>query len=163
MTDTTAAKRDVAALVKARFGDAIKSGPGPMGDACVYVDRERIIDVARYLNSDLGFEILMDETCVDYPERSPRFEVIYNFYSVSTHERIFLKVLADDDEVGVPSLTVLLKTADWYEREIFDMFGVRFAGHPNLRRILMYDSFQGHPLRKDYDARERQPLIGPKD
>jgi NADH-quinone oxidoreductase subunit C len=157
------AKRDLAALVKERFGDAVSSGESPKGDFCVFVNRERIIDVARFVKQDLECEILMDQTCVDYPERSPRFELIYNFYSVLRNERLFVKVLTDDDESGVPSLTVVFKCADWFEREIYDMFGVRFAGHPNLRRILMYDGFQGHPLRKDYDARERQPLIGPKD
>ena len=163
-TQADHAKRDLAALVKERFGDAITDGPSrPLGDFCVYVTSERIIDVARFIKQELELDMLMDETAIDYPERSPRFEVLYNFYSVVTHERMFLKVLADDDEIGVPSLTVLFKCADWFEREIYDMFGVRFAGHPNLRRILMYDGFEGHPLRKDYDARERQPLIGPKD
>lgn len=164
MSETTPAKRDLAALVKERFGAAITEPENrPKGDFCVQVDRERIIDVARYLKSELELDLLMDQTCVDYPEKSPRFELIYNFYSVTRNERIFLKIITDDDEAGVPSLTILFKGADWYEREIFDMFGVRFAGHPNLRRILMYDGFQGHPLRKDYDAKERQPLIGPKD
>lgn len=156
--------RDLAAMVKARFGEAVtEPAQAPRGDFCVTVDRERIIDVARFVKAELELEMLMDETCVDYPERSPRFELIYNFYSVTRHERLFVKVQTDDDESGVPSLTVVFKCADWFEREIYDMFGVRFAGHPNLRRILMYDGFQGHPLRKDYDARERQPLIGPKD
>ena len=164
MSEEITPKRDLAGLVKARFGDAVKTPENaPRGDFCVLVDRERIIDVARFVKQDLELEMLMDETCVDYPERSPRFELIYNFYGVVNHERLFVKVLTDDDEGGVPSLTVVFKCADWFEREIFDMFGVRFAGHPNLRRILMYDGFEGHPLRKDYDARERQPLIGPKD
>jgi NADH-quinone oxidoreductase subunit C len=164
MSDTNPTRRDLAALVKERFGDAVKDPENaPRGDFCVVVDRERIIDVARFIKSELELDMLMDETCIDYPEKSPRFEVVYNFYSVVRHERLFVKVITDDDEGGVPSLTVLFKCADWFEREIYDMFGVRFAGHPNLRRILMYDGFQGHPLRKDYDAKERQPLIGPKD
>jgi NADH-quinone oxidoreductase subunit C len=164
MTDGTETKpRDVVALLKERFGEAIRDGAGPKGDACAYVERIKIIDVVRYLKHELDFEILMDETAVDYPERSPRFQVIYNLYNVRSHERIFLKVESDDDEEGVPSLTLLFRSADWFEREVYDMYGVRFAGHPNLRRILMYEGFVGHPLRKDYDARERQPLIGPKD
>jgi NADH-quinone oxidoreductase subunit C len=156
--------RDVAKLLGERFSGAVRDGKEkPLGDICMFVDRERIIDVVRYLKDELGFSILMDETCVDYPERSPRFQLIYNLYDVKQHQRVFLKVESDDDEAGVPSLTVLYKAADWFEREVYDMFGVRFAGHPNLRRILMYEGFEGHPLRKDYDARERQPLIGPKD
>jgi len=163
MAEAAVPKRDLVALVKARFEKVTTEGNAPKGDPCVWCDRERIIDLARFLKSDLEFEILMDLAGVDYPDRSPRFEVIYNFYSVTHADRLFVKVLADDDEAGVPSLTVVYRSADWHEREVFDMFGVRFSGHPNLRRILMYDGFQGHPLRKDYDARERQPLIGPKD
>ena len=160
----TSAARDVAGMVKARFGDAIThADPGLVGDTCLYVDSERIVDVARFLKNELGFEILMDLFGLDFPDRTPRFEVVYNFYAVATAERLFVKVKADEGDPGVPSLTVVFKCADWHERECWDMFGVKFAGHPNLRRILMYEGFQGHPLRKDYDARERQPLVGPKD
>jgi NADH-quinone oxidoreductase subunit C len=165
--DDTAEKRftaaDVALEVKERFASAVRKGSGPDGDVCVWVDGPSLPDVLRFLKEERRFDVLMDETCVDFPDRPKRFEVIYNLYSLSTGNRIFLKVEAGDVEPGVPSATGLYGSADWFEREIHDMFGVRFANHPDLRRLLMYEGFEGHPLRKDYPATKRQPIIGPAD
>ena len=90
-----------------------------------------------------------------------RFEVVYHFYSSSENHRLRVKVPMASSDLQVDSVTGLWKSADWFEREVWDMFGVNFRGHPNLRRILMYEPFNGHPLRKDYPVRRRQPLIGP--
>ena len=90
-----------------------------------------------------------------------RFEVVYHFYSSVHHHRLRVKVPVPSSDAAVASLTGLWASANWYEREAWDMFGIRFTGHPDLRRILMYEAFQGHPLRKDYPATKRQPLIGP--
>ena len=90
-----------------------------------------------------------------------RFEVVYHFFSLSTQQRIRLKVPVEEASPAVDSLTSLWATADWFEREVWDMFGIRFRNHPNLKRILMYEPFEGHPLRKDYPVNKRQPLIGP--
>jgi len=90
-----------------------------------------------------------------------RFELVYHFYSSSLNHRLRVKVPLTSADLTVDSLTGLWHSADWFEREVWDMFGVRFAGHPNLKRILMYEEFKGHPLRKDYPVRKRQPLIGP--
>ena len=90
-----------------------------------------------------------------------RFEVVYHLYSLSNNHRLRVKVPLTADEPSVPSLTGLWKSANWFEREVWDMFGVRFTGHPNLTRILMYEPFEGHPLRRDYPVNKRQPLIGP--
>ena len=90
-----------------------------------------------------------------------RFDVVYHFYSSVRNHRLRARVPLAAAEPAVPSLTGLWKSADWFEREAWDMFGVTFTGHPNLKRLLMYESFQGHPLRKDYPIRRRQPLIGP--
>jgi len=90
-----------------------------------------------------------------------RFEVVYHFYSTTRNHRLRLKVPLTATDPIVDSLTPLWRSADWFEREVWDMFGIRFTGHPNLKRILMYEAFQGHPLRKDYPIRKRQPLIGP--
>jgi NADH-quinone oxidoreductase subunit C len=108
---------------------------------------------------------------VDYPERRPRFDVVYNLYSVSKSHRIRLKVRVDDGE-SVPSVTSVWSTANWHEREVFDMFGIRFDGHPDLRRILMPEDWEGHPLRKDFPLtkeevmfnynKDRPPRIGKK-
>ena len=105
----------------------------------------------------------------EIPEESPwpgpatpaRFEVVYHFFSVPLMHRARLKVPVEESDPVVDSLTLLWPGADWFEREIWDMFGIRFQGHPNLKRILMYEGFVGHPLRKDYPVNKRQPLIGP--
>ena len=90
-----------------------------------------------------------------------RFEVVYHVYSTVKNHRLRLKVPVTAADPTVDSLTGVWRSADWFEREVWDMFGIRFTGHPNLKRILMYEEFKGHPLRKDYPVRKRQPLIGP--
>jgi NADH-quinone oxidoreductase subunit C len=95
------------------------------------------------------------------PPGPARFVVVYHFFSLPLKHRLRLEVPLDEADAEVDSLTSLWAGANWYEREVWDMFGVRFRGHPNLKRILMYEEFVGHPLRKDYPVRKRQPLIGP--
>jgi NADH-quinone oxidoreductase subunit C len=95
------------------------------------------------------------------PPGPARFVVVYHFFSLTLKHRLRLEVAVDEDDPEVDSLTSLWYGADWLEREVWDMFGIRFRGHPNLKRILMYDEFVGHPLRKDYAVNKRQPLIGP--
>jgi NADH-quinone oxidoreductase subunit C len=95
------------------------------------------------------------------PHDEYRFDLVYHFYSSIHNHRLRVKVPVSSGDPVVESLTGFWASANWFEREVWDMFGIRFTGHPNLRRILMYEEFQGHPLRKDYPARKRQPLIGP--
>ena len=95
------------------------------------------------------------------PNEAQRFEVVYHYYSTRHNHRLRVKVPLSAADPIVESLTEVWASANWFEREVWDMFGVRFAGHPNLKRILMYEEFAGHPLRKDYPVRKRQPLIGP--
>ena len=95
------------------------------------------------------------------PPAPARFEVVYHFFSLPLRHRLRLKVLVEESDPMVDSLTSLWATANWFEREVWDMYGIRFRGHPNLKRILMYEEFVGHPLRKDYPVNKRQPLIGP--
>jgi NADH-quinone oxidoreductase subunit C len=109
----------------------------------------------------------MDLTAVDYQkypgrEDGPRFEVVYHLYSIARNHRVRLKVRVDEDDAVVPTAVPLWPIANWFEREVWDMFGIRFAGHPDLRRLLLYEEFVGHPLRKDYPINRRQPLIGPR-
>src|SRR3989338_4367383 len=92
-----------------------------------------------------------------------RFEVVYHLYSTAKNRRLRLKVPVSAADPTVDSLTGVWRSAAWFEREVWDMFGIRFTGHPNLKRILMYEEFKGHPLRKDYPVRKRQPLIGPSN
>lgn len=95
------------------------------------------------------------------PGSGARFEVVYHFFSLALKRRVRLKAPVEELAPEVDSLTPLWASADWFEREVWDMYGIRFRGHPNLKRILMYDGFEGHPLRKDYPVNKRQPLIGP--
>ncbi len=123
-----------------------------------------LLQVATFLKEDpeLQYNTLMDLTAVDYWKRKPRFEVVYHFLSVANSFRFRLKVPVAEPEPKVDSLSSLWPGANWYEREVYDMFGIQFTGHPDLRRILLYPEFEGHPLRKDYPIKRRQPLIGPK-
>ena len=107
--------------------------------------------------------MLLDLTCVDYPDREPRFEMVYHFFSLSRNQRLRIKAGLDESDLRIASLTSLWRNADWLEREVYDHFGVQIEGHPDLRRLFMYDGFEGHPLRKDYPLRRRQPLIPLKE
>jgi NADH-quinone oxidoreductase subunit C len=97
------------------------------------------------------------------PSWPERFAVVYHFFSLRLKHRLRVEVLVDEHDAELESVTPLWAAADWLEREVWDMFGIRFRGHPNLKRILMYDEFAGHPLRKDYPVNKRQPLIGPEE
>jgi NADH-quinone oxidoreductase subunit C/D len=120
------------------------------------VDKDCIVDVLRALHDhpDFAFTLPLDLFGADYPRRQKRFDIVYHLYSLKNNERVRLKVRAAEGET-VPTSTALFQGYDWYEREVFDMFGVKFDGHPNLRRILTHENFQGHALRKDYDAGQR--------
>jgi NADH-quinone oxidoreductase subunit C/D len=131
--------------------------------ASFIVDKDNIVDVLRTLkeSDELAFTMPLDLFGVDYPRREKRFDVIYQLYSLKNNERIRLKVRVGEDE-PVPTGTPIFKGLNWYEREVFDMYGVVFDGHPNLRRILTHEAFQGHALRKDYDPAQRW-LLTEKD
>ena len=121
------------------------------GALSVYVQREAIVNVARFLRDDrnLGYNFLENLCGVDYLGRDPRFEVVYHLLSHQNRHRVCLKVGVPEDDPTVPSLTGLWPTANWQERETFDMFGIIFTGHPSLDRILMPEDWVGYPLRKD--------------
>ena len=152
-------------LLKESLPDSIIDTGLPQGDPTAVVRPEFLIRVIEFLKTDSRtlFDVLIDITAVDYAERKPRFDVVYQLLSIPFSRRIRIKVMVDEAEPTVDSLTPLWGSANWLEREVWDMFGIRFAGHPDLRRILMYEEFEGHPLRKDYPIRKRQPLIGPKN
>jgi NADH-quinone oxidoreductase subunit C len=152
-----------------RFSAAIVDTHEFRGDTTVVVDRTALVDVLRFCRDEpaLAFDVLMDLTAADYlkypgREDGPRFEVVYQLYSVGHNHRLRLKVRVDEDDAVVPTVVPLWPIANWLEREVWDMFGVRFEGHPDPRRLLMYEQFVGHALRKDYPINRRQPLIGPK-
>jgi NADH-quinone oxidoreductase subunit C len=133
------------------------------GDATAIVPREKLIEAGRFLRDDteLRFDMLLDVTAVDYLGRRPRFEVVYHLYSLPLNHRIRIKVALEESDPSLPSLVPIWAGADWLERETWDLYGIVFDGHPDLRRIYLYEEFQGHPLRKDYPKEKRQPLIGP--
>jgi NADH-quinone oxidoreductase subunit C len=155
--------------LRTRFGAAVVETHAQCGDDTAVVDRAAIIDVLRFCrdDADLGFDILMDLTAVDFlkfpgREDGPRFEVVYHLYALAHNHRVRLKVRIDEDDAVAPTAVELWPIANWLEREVWDMFGIRFDGHPDPRRLLLYEEFVGHPLRKDYPINRRQPLIGPK-
>jgi NADH-quinone oxidoreductase subunit C len=159
----------ILADLRLRFGDAVVETHDFRGDHTAVVARDRLRRVLGHCRDAdaLRFDLLMDLTAVDYlrypgREDGPRFEVVYHLYSVPHNRRLRLKVRVDEDDAVVPSAVTLWPVANWFEREVWDMFGIRFDGHPDLRRLLLYEEFVGHPLRKDYPINRRQPLIGPK-
>ncbi len=153
--------------IQSRFGGAVLETHSFRGDDTVLFKKDVLLEAARFLkeDADLDFNVLMDLTAVDNLglEKPYRFEVVYHFYSLAKNHRLRIKVPVSEDDPIVSSLTGLWPIADWFEREVWDMFGIRFEGHPNLKRILMYEAFVGHPLRKDYPVNKRQPLIGPRN
>jgi NADH-quinone oxidoreductase subunit C len=155
-------KADLDKLV-AQWQDAVVSTHSLHGDETAVVQTARLFEVMRWLKEAAGFDLLVDVTAVDFPARIPRFEVVYHLRSMQTGGRLRIKTLVDLVEDGpapaVPSVSSLWVAANWMEREAWDMFGIKFTGHPDLRRILMYEEFVGHPLRKDYPKEKRQPLI----
>jgi len=152
-------------LLLARAPDAVQGTHAQLGDATAVVAAERVPELLQLLRDDpeLCFEMLVDVTCVDHLGEEPRFEVVYHLYSVEKNHRVRLKVRVPEAAAEVPSAVSCYPAADWMEREVFDLYGVRFRGHPDLRRILLYDGFEGHPLRKDYPKEKRQPLVGPRN
>jgi NADH-quinone oxidoreductase subunit C/D len=128
------------------------------------VSKDVLFDVARELkeNPQTQFDMMLDLCGVDFPDREERFEAVYHLYSIQRGARLRLKVPLREDDVVLPSMTRLWKGLDWFEREAYDMFGFGFDGHPNLRRILTHEAFQGHPLRKDYDPAKRWILTEDK-
>jgi NADH-quinone oxidoreductase subunit C len=149
--------------LKEKFGDKILSMSSWRGDDTVVVGKESLIAVVTFLRDDaeLSYNFLVDIAGVDYmthPKPQPqRFAVAYHFLSMAFKHRVRVKVFASAKD-EIPTLTGLWKSADWCEREIFDQYGLRFAGHPNLKRLLNHVEFVGHPLRKDYPIKKRQVL-----
>ena len=137
--------------LKERFGAEILQAQEAHGVAWVAVLRDRAASLLKTLCDEpqFAFDMLTDLTAVDWLERQPRFDVVYHFYSFSKNARIRVKCGAAEGE-EVPSIATVFLAANWCERETWDMFGIRFSGHPDLRRILTWEGFHGHPLRKDF-------------
>lgn len=144
--------------IKGKFGSSVLDTIIFRNEVTHLIKKDSLIEICRFLKNDseLQFNFLSDIAGTDCFPQKPRFEVVYHLYSISQKHRIRLKIKIEDGE-AVPSVTSIWKTADWAEREAYDMFGIVFEGHPNLKRIYMPDDWEGFPLRKDY------PLKGYKD
>ncbi len=148
--------------LREKLGERILESHDFRGDETIVIAREELREIVRFLKEDpkLDFDFLIDITAADYlGKKEPRFEVIYHLYSLRNNQRLRVKVPVPEEDPAVDSLTPLWKGANWLEREAWDMYGIRFRGHPDLRRILLYEEFQGHPLRKDYPVNQCQPLV----
>jgi len=147
---TDAANHPLVKKLKAHFGEAISDASEFIGQLSVNVDAARIVEICDYLKSDKeqGFDYLSDLTCVHWPDRRQTpFEIVYNLFSISANERVRLRARVAD---AIDSVTSVWPAANWLEREVFDLFGVRFNNHPDLRRLLLPPDWEGYPLRKDY-------------
>lgn len=130
------------------------------GDDVLTIPKEDVIKVLSFLKAEGEFDYLMDVCGVDYPKRTKRFDVVYHFFNSKDGSRLRVKTQVGENE-SLPSAISIWRGADWFEREAYDMFGIRFDGHPNLRRILTHHQFVGHPLRKDYEADAQQHCTEP--
>ena len=156
---------ETARKVKEKFAREVIGLSDFRGDLAITVRRELIAEVCRFLMSPEGGDhaMLVDVCGVDYLKmgREPRFEVVYHLNSLTTHHRIRVKVPVPEDDPRLPTITHLSKAANWFEREAYDLYGIIFTGHPDLRRLLTHDDFVGHALRKDYPVNRRQELRRP--
>jgi len=146
--------------LKEKFGERILDTNLFREELSIIVRKEAIVDITRFLKEDkeLSYDFLSDMCGVDYLIRKPRFDVVYNLYSIKNKIRIMLKVMVDDND-AIPSITPNWQGANWLEREIYDMFGIVFENHPDLRRILMPDDWKGHPLRKDFPLSKEEVIF----
>ena len=151
-------------VLRAALGEALESVSDSFGDPVLTVRVGSLRTVMAALRAaPFDFAVLLDLTCVDHAAGEGRFELVYHLLSLSRNVRLRVKASVDAADPAVASLVGLWKNADWLEREVYDMFGVRFEGHPYLRRLLTYEGFEGHPLRKAYPWRLAQPRIPMKD
>ncbi|HEX6897853.1 MAG TPA: NADH-quinone oxidoreductase subunit C [Bryobacteraceae bacterium] len=136
--------------LQAKFPDAITGGHAERGEPTLFIAPSRIVETCGFLRQEQGFNRLSGITGVDWYPADPRFEIVYLLHSLQKNIRLRLKCWLPEAQPEIDSVTGIWRSANWYEREVFDLFGVRFRNHPNLRRILMPTDWEGHPLRKDY-------------
>lgn len=146
-------------LVRKKFPDDVLDSHSRLGNDTVIIKRDNLVDIATYLRHDEAtkLDLLRDVTAVDYLHRMPRFEVVYILYSIEHKHMLTIRVPLDEDDVKIPTLAGVWRIAAWMEREVYDMYGMDFTDHPDLRRVLLYEEFEGHPLRKDYAIQDSQP------
>lgn len=145
--------------VRDEFEDAVLESHSRLGNDTVIVEKSAVPEILEFLKEDsrCDMDLLRNISCVDYNKRHPRFEVVYILYSIQHKHMLMVRAPVPEDDCEVPTVHHLYKTAEWLEREVWDMYGVGFEGHPDLRRVLLYEEFDGHPLRKDYPKQQGQP------
>lgn len=145
------ALQELAAIIELKQANAVQSSSIAFGELTLMAKLAHLEDLIEFLRDDAScrFSTLVDITAVDYPERAQRFDMVYQFLSMYQNQRIRVKVAVREEEM-VPSLVAIHPSANWFEREVFDMFGILFSGHPDLRRLLTDYGFRGYPLRKDF-------------
>lgn len=147
--------RELAERLRRRFGELISEPTEFRGEITVTLaDAERVAEVCEFARAELGFDFLLDLTSVDHLGEEPRWELVYELYGLGHHQHLRLKTRVSEERSELPTVTGVWRTADWHEREVYDMMGIRFRGHPDLRRILMWEGYPYFPLRKDF------PLAG---
>ena len=146
-------------IVEDEFADEVLASHTRHGNDTVVVDRESVAEILEFLRDDEETEMnfLRNISCVDYHQRVPRFEVVYILYSIRHKHMLMVRAPVREDDCSVPTVSHLYPCAQWIEREVYDMYGVEFDGHPDLRRVLLYEEFEGFPLRKDYPKQQGQP------
>jgi len=143
-----------------QFPDAILEVTAPLGDDTLLIRKQALGELVDFLyQKPFEFTMLLDLTCVDYLGQAPRYQMVCHLFSLVQNLRLRIKANVEEPDLAIDSLTRIWRNANWLEREIYDMFGISFSGHPDLRRLFMYEGFEGHPLRKDYPLRKRQPCI----
>jgi|Deesub1362A_J573_1020465.scaffolds.fasta_scaffold00060_70 NADH-quinone oxidoreductase subunit C len=150
--------QEAASRIQEAFPDAVEEVSTFRGQTVVVLRKEALLDAANFLKKepDLAFDFLTMVCGVDYHPREPRFEVVYQLYSTQHCHRLRLKVRLPSESPSVPTVTGIWPTADWHERETYDLMGIRFEGHPDLRRLFLPEGWEGHPLRKDYPLRGQE-------
>lgn len=133
-----------------RFGDSITNRSEFRGELTLSVKPESLAAICQFCRDELSYDLLLDISSVDLFDHDPRYEVVYELYSLARHTHLRIKTAADSENPEIATVSSLWPGADWHEREIWDMMGIRFAGHPDLRRIIMWEGFPYHPLRKDF-------------
>jgi NADH-quinone oxidoreductase subunit C len=146
-------------LLRQTFGSKAGEPTLSHGVLVLIVDRAALAGTVQRLKAEFGFDMFLDVTAVDWPQKEPRFEVVYHFYSTENCVRIRLKIGVPAADPSVDSLTSMYGAANFMERECHDMYGIVFRGNSDLRPILLYEGFAGHPLRKDYPKQQEQPLV----
>lgn len=161
-TENSSHSEELLSLLQEKLTNQIAAHAIKLGDVAITVSREHLFETLKILklDSDLAFNLFVSVTAVDYmDERDDRYEVVYHLSSLSKKHRVRIHVPVPEEDPKVASATQLWSGANFMEREVWDMYGITFEGHPDLRRILLYEEFKGHPLRKDYPVQGKQPRI----